>query len=123
MKILIAEDDKFLANAYRLKFTKLGWDAKIVSDGKEVVEYLNTQTPDILLLDLIMPNMDGFEVLEKIKHIGKMGLFPIIVASNLGQKEDIERALELGAVDFLVKSEISIDALVQKILKYKQSAT
>jgi DNA-binding response OmpR family regulator len=63
MKILIAEDDKFLANAYRLKFTKLGWDAKIVSDGKEVVEYLNTQTPDILLLDLIMPKMDGFEVL------------------------------------------------------------
>jgi PleD family two-component response regulator len=52
-----------------------------------------------------------------------MGLVPIIVASNLGQKEDIERALELGAVDFLVKSEISIDALVQKILKYKQSAT
>lgn len=120
MKILIAEDDKFLANAYRLKFTKLGWDATIVADGKEVIEYLNTQTPDVLLLDLIMPNMDGFEVLEKIKQIGKTGLFPVVVASNLGQKEDIERALELGAVDFLVKSEISIDALVQKITKYQK---
>lgn len=121
MKILIAEDDKFLANAYRLKFAKLGWDATIVSDGQEVINYLLTQNPDIVLLDLIMPNMDGFEVLENIKKIGKLGTFPIVVASNLGQKEDIELALALGAVNFCIKSDISIDALVDKIIKIKES--
>lgn len=120
MRVLIAEDDKFLASAYRMKFSKLSWDTTIVSDGKEVINYINSHDPDVLLLDLIMPNMDGFEVLEQINKMGKKGMFPIIVASNLGQKEDMQRALELGAVDFCVKSEISIDALVQKIIDLKK---
>ncbi len=117
MNILVAEDDKFLASAYRLKLTRQGWDVTVVSDGNEVLKYLATAKPDLLLLDLIMPNMDGFEVLEKIKTLENGTNLPVVVASNLGQKEDINRALSLGALDFVIKSEVSLDALVAKIVK------
>jgi CheY-like chemotaxis protein len=113
--ILVAEDDKFLASAYRVKFTKQGWNVTIVEDGHEVIEFLEKQKSDLVLLDLIMPNMDGFEVLEQIFKNGQNKKVPVIVASNLGQKEDIDRAMSLGAKDFIVKSESSLDAIVTKI--------
>lgn len=117
MMILVAEDDKFLASAYRVKLTKQGWTVKIVEDGHEVITHLQSETPDLILLDLIMPNMDGFEVLETIVKNSNWSKIPIIVASNLGQKEDIDRALSLGALDFVVKSEMSLDSIVAKIDK------
>ena len=114
-KILIAEDDKFLASAYRLKLIKAGFEIQIASNGVEIFEILETFIPDIILLDLVMPVMDGFIALTKIKLIPKYQNIPVIVASNLGQKDDIDRAKGLGAADFIVKSDLSLDSLITKI--------
>lgn len=116
-KILIAEDDKFLANAYRLKLTKAGFDVQIVGDGAELLTTLETFVPDLILLDLVMPVMDGFSTLENLRSNPKYKSITVIVASNLGQKEDIDRATNLGATDFVVKSDISLNMLIEKINK------
>lgn len=115
INILVAEDDKFLSAAYRVKLSKKGWHVTIVEDGHEVIDYLEKQKPSLILLDLIMPNMDGFEVLEAVAKVDPDHKIPIIVASNLGQKEDVDRALSLGARDFIIKSESTLDAIVAKI--------
>jgi len=114
-KILVAEDDKFLGNAYRIKLTKAGFEVQLATDGQEALTALQTFIPDLILLDLVMPVKDGFAALEEIKANDKLKAIPVIVASNLGQKEDTDRALKLGAKDFVVKSDLSLDVLIQKI--------
>lgn len=114
-KVLVVEDDKFLANAYRLKLTKIGFDIKMASDGKEAIEVLKTFTPDIIILDLIMPIQDGFTTLKLIKEDPNLKPIPVLITSNLGQKEDIQKGLDLGARDFMIKSDSSLDVLIQKI--------
>lgn len=114
-KILVAEDDKFLSNAYRVKLTKAGFEVKVAGDGAEALNILQTFIPDLILLDLVMPVKDGFATLEVIKADEKLKMIPVIVASNLGQKEDCDRAIKLGAKDFVVKSDLSLDTLIQKI--------
>lgn len=114
-KILVAEDDKFLSNAYKVKFTKAGFEVKMASDGEEALTILKTFTPDAILLDLVMPKKDGFATLEAIKKDENLKNVPIIVASNLGQKEDLDRAKSLGADDYIVKSDMSLDALIKRI--------
>ena len=114
-KILIAEDDNFLANAYRVKLSKAGYEIKIASDGQETIDSLETFTPDLILLDLIMPVKDGFVVLEELKKNDKWKNIPVVVASNLGQKEDIEKSIALGAKDYIVKSQMPINDVLAKI--------
>lgn len=116
-KILIAEDDRFLANAYRVKLTKAGFEVKITSDGQEALTALRTFIPDLILLDLVMPVKDGFATLQEIKAHPTLRTIPVIVASNLGQKEDVDKAMKLGARDFVIKSDLSLDTLIQKIHK------
>ena len=116
-KILVSEDDQFLSNAYRVKLTKAGFEVKIATDGKETLNELKNFTPDLIILDLVMPIMDGFTALEEIKKNDKTKNIPVIIASNLGQKEDIERGIKLGAVDYIIKSDLSLDALIAKINK------
>ena len=114
-KILIAEDDKFLANAYRVKLSKADFEIKLASDGEELLETLKTFVPDLILLDLVMPKKDGFAVLQELKSMDAYKNIPIIVASNLGQKEDVDKAKKLGANDYVVKSDLSMKDLVNKI--------
>jgi CheY-like chemotaxis protein len=116
-KILIAEDDKFLSSAYRLKLTKAGFDVLVVGDGEELLKSLENFTPDLILLDLVMPVMDGFTALENIRANPKYKSIPVIVASNLGQKEDMDRTKKLVISDFVVKSDLSLDSLIEKINK------
>lgn len=111
-KVLIAEDDQDLADAYQKKLTLAGFEVKIASDGQEALDTLNTFTPDIILLDMIMPVKDGFSTLEDLKRNEKWKDIPVIVASNLGQKEEI---LPLGAVDHVIKSNLHLEDLVKKI--------
>ena len=108
-KILVAEDDKFLASAYRVKLSKAGHEVKIALDGQETLDIIQTFTPDVILLDLIMPVKDGFTVLEELKKSNEWKNIPVIVVSNLGQKEDIERSRLLGATDYFVKSDMHIN--------------
>jgi len=114
-KILIAEDDKFLGNAYRVKLSKENFEVKIAEDGDEALEALKTFNPDLILLDLVMPKKDGFSFLAEFKADKKNGKIPVIIASNLGQKEDIDRGMSLGATDYIIKSDLSLDTLIQKI--------
>jgi DNA-binding response OmpR family regulator len=114
-KILVAEDDKFLASAYRLKLGKTGHQVKIVSDGEEALEALNTFIPDIMVLDIVMPKVDGFTLLKEIRTNTNLKNVPVIVASNLGQSEDMIKATQLGATDYIVKTDLSMNDLVDKI--------
>lgn len=114
-KVLVVEDDKFLVSAYRAKLTKSGFEVQIALDGQDGIDALKTFSPDIILLDLVMPRKDGFTALAEIRAQEKWKTVPIIVTSNLGQKEDIDKAMALGANDYIIKSDLSMDALVTKI--------
>lgn len=114
-KILIVEDDKFLAIIYRVKLTKEGFETKIAQDGEEASKILESYVPDLILLDLVMPRKDGFTLLQEIKNNKKWHLIPIIVASNLGQKEDTEKAIKMGVDDYIIKTDLSMDDLIIKI--------
>jgi DNA-binding response OmpR family regulator len=113
--ILVAEDDKFLASAYRVKLTKAGFNVKIVFDGKEALSALTGFYPDLIILDLVMPGVDGFAVLSELKKSDKLRKIPVLVASNLGESEDIVKATKLGAIDYIVKTDLSMKKLLEKI--------
>lgn len=114
-KILIVEDDKYLANAHRVKLSKSGFEAMIAYDGEQAIQSMDSFNPDLILLDLIMPNKDGFAVLAELKQTPKWQHIPVIVTSNLSQKEDINRALELGAANYIIKSNSDLNDLLVKI--------
>lgn len=114
-KILVAEDDKFLSSAYKVKLTKAGFEVSLASDGAEALKLLAAFTPDLILLDLVMPVKDGFAAMAEIKANPKWSKIPILVASNLGQPEDIAKAKALGATDYVVKSDLSLENLIVKI--------
>lgn len=113
--ILIAEDDSFLIKAMTDKLEREKFNVIKASDGQEAIKQIKTKKPDLLLLDLIMPVMDGFETLKEIKKL-KMKKKPIIIVlSNLGQDSDIEEATKLGAYDYLIKSNFSINKITEKV--------
>ena len=114
-KILVVEDDKFLSQAYNVKLTKAGFEVTIALDGDQAMKSLQTTMPDLIVLDLIMPVKDGFSVLEDVKKDPKLKKIPVIIASNLGQTEDINRGMTLGAVDYFIKSDLSLENLINKI--------
>ena len=116
IKILIADDNKAIAMALDLKLQHEGFEVKVVFNGIEALDSLGKEKFDLLILDLIMPQLNGFGVLKNIKEKGiKM---PVIVSSDLSQSEDINKAKELGAVDFFVKSDMSVVEMVEKIKEY-----
>ena len=117
LSVLVIEDDEFLVNAYRTKLTKEGFDVHFAVDGQEAMKTLETLHPNVILLDLMLPNKDGFTVLEKIKKKPSLSKIPVIISSNLSQKVDIERCKKLGAHEFIVKSELSLDEIVEKLRK------
>jgi len=114
-KVLVVEDDSFLVGAYRAKLAKEGFEVQVATDGEEALNALKLFTPDIILLDAVMPRKDGFATLEEIKKNDAWKNIPVIMASNLGQQEDVDRAMALGATDFITKSNMSIGDLVNKI--------
>lgn len=115
--IFLVEDEPFLASVLQLKLTKEGFKVIRASDGEEAINMLIDQglKPDLILLDLILPKRNGFEVLETIRQEPILEKIPVIVISNLGQPSDIERGKSLGVIDYYVKAKFSIDELIQKI--------
>ena len=103
-----------MARALELKLQKAGYQTDIAANGREALDLLGHNRYDLLLLDIIMPKVNGFAVLEQLKKQGK-GKPQIIVTTNLEQDDDRKRALELGAIDYLVKSDTSIATIVEKI--------
>jgi DNA-binding response OmpR family regulator len=114
-KILLAEDDQFISRAYKDGLTRAGFDMTVALDGLEALEKIRQIHPDMVLLDLIMPGKNGFEVLEEMKADKELKDIPVVILSNLGQDSDVERGKSLGAVDYLIKSDISMKEVVESI--------
>lgn len=114
-KVLIIEDDKFLRELLGKKLSSLGYNSILAVDGEEGLEKIKSEKPDVVLLDLILPGINGFEVLENSKKDPTINEIPIIILSNLGQKEDIEKGKGLGAKDFLVKAHFTPQEIVNKL--------
>lgn len=116
--VLIVEDDAFLVKAYQTKFSKEGVDVWVASDGKDAVGMLEKDPPAVVLLDLMLPRMSGFDVLETIRKNAAWKKVPVLILSNLGQDTDIERGKSLGATDYIVKANVKINDVVAKVKKY-----
>jgi len=114
-KILIIEDDKFLRQLITQKLAQRNYDVVEAVDGEDGIKKVREQTPDLVLLDLILPGIDGFEVLSQIKQDDSLSHIPVIILSNLGQKEDIEKGINLGAMDYLIKAHFTPDEIIEKI--------
>jgi DNA-binding response OmpR family regulator len=114
-KILIAEDEKPMAKALKLKLDNSGFEAQIASNGQEAIDMLSKEKFDLVLLDLVMPKVDGFTVLETLKT--KKINVPVIITSNLSQEEDAAKAKSLGAKDYLIKSNTPIAEIVDHVKK------
>jgi CheY-like chemotaxis protein len=115
IKILVAEDDKFLIRAYSAKLTKESFIVIMAANGIEAIAKTKAEKPDIILLDLVMPIKNGFDVLYELKQDEATKNIPVIITSNLSQEVDIKRGKDLGADDYLVKSDTPIQAIVEKI--------
>lgn len=113
--ILIAEDEEAYSRVLRYKLEEEGFDVATAINGAEALTAAHAKKPDLLLLDLIMPVMDGFEVLEKWSADPLLKKVPVIVLSNLGQEEDIQRTKKLGAKDYLIKSDMDLVKVVEKV--------
>ena len=113
--ILIIEDDKFLRELIAQKLFKEGYNIIEAIDGEEGIKKVKEEKPDLVLLDLILPGIDGFEVLSQIKEDPSLAQIPVIILSNLGQKEDVEKGLKLGAIDFLIKAHFTPGEIIEKI--------
>lgn len=112
-RILIVEDEVPIARALELKLQNSGFDAKVARNGREALDEIEQDGIDLMLLDLVMPEMDGFSVLTKLKQ--KDANVPVIVLSNLSQEEDLRRAKKLGITDYFVKSDTPIADVVTHI--------
>lgn len=115
LNILLAEDEEIIAMAYQEGFGYLGHRVVVACDGEEAIAALKKEVPDILLLDIIMPNMNGFEVLKAIRKEPRLKDLPVIMLTNLSQSSDEAEARELGATDYLIKSNISLGQLMDRI--------
>ena len=115
--ILIIEDDKFLRELNVQKLDKEGYETIEAVDGQEGVKKTKELKPDLVLLDLILPGIDGFEVLSRIKSDQASASIPVIIISNLGQKDDVDKGLKLGAVDYLVKAHFTPGEIIEKVKK------
>jgi DNA-binding response OmpR family regulator len=114
-KILIIEDDNFLQGLEAKKLEEEGYVIVTASSGEEGLKKINEPDIDVVLLDLILPNFDGLEILKKIRATETTKNVPVIVFSNLSEEKTIKRSMELGATDFLVKSNFTLDELVKHI--------
>ena len=114
-KILVLEDEKPLARALELKLIHEGFDVKTASNGENVIDFLKKEDFSLIVCDMLMPKFDGFQVLQTLRD-NKIKI-PVIVLTNLSQAEDEKRVIELGAVDFLIKSNTPIAEVVDRVRK------
>ena len=121
--VLLVEDDPFLSSVLRMKLEKESFKVVRAADGDEALNFLTEQgiKPDLILLDLILPKKNGFEVLETIRQDPLLEKLPVIIISNLGQPSDIERGKALGVIDYFIKARLSVEELVNKVKKQTQA--
>lgn len=113
--ILIVEDDSFLAGIYQKKFEMEGFKVSISENGEKGLVDIQKKKPDVVILDILLPKLDGFAVLEKIKKDPECKKIPILMLTNLGQKDDVEKAMQNGAAGYLIKAHFKPSEVVDKV--------
>jgi len=116
-RILLIEDDSFLVEMYTTKFELEGFEVISAEDGKKGLDLALQEKPEIILLDILMPKMDGFAVLEALKKDKTTLNIPVVLLTNLGQKDDVKKGFEKGAVGYLIKAHFMPSEVVDKIKK------
>jgi DNA-binding response OmpR family regulator len=114
-KILLVEDDAFLSELYVTKFEEVGYEITVAEDGQEGLELVGKVRPDIVLLDIVLPRMDGLTALRSMKEREGIKDIPVILLTNLGQKEDVDRGIALGAADYVIKAHFTPTEVVAKV--------
>ena len=114
-KILIVEDDRFLHDLSKKKFINEGYQVVSAFNGKEALERAQTELPTLIVLDILLPEIDGMDVLEGLKKDPKTRNIPVIIVSNYSDRERIQQGLKLGATDYMIKAHFSPDDIVKKV--------
>lgn len=114
-KILFIDDDKFLRKVYQAELQEKGFEVELAIDGEDGLEKVTVVNPDLIILDLIMPRKNGFETLSDLKQAPATRDIPVVILSNLAQSDDQKRALDMGAVDYLIKDNTTLDVIAEKI--------
>lgn len=114
-KILLIEDDKFLRELIIQKLGREGYEVAEAPEGEAGLSKMKEERPDLVLLDLILPGIDGFEVLSRMKKDPSLASVPVIILSNLGQRDDVQKGIDLGAEDYLIKAHFTPGEIVEKI--------
>jgi DNA-binding response OmpR family regulator len=112
-RVLIVEDESFLKELLGMKFEKEGCELLYATTGEEALEVIAEKEPDVVLLDLVLPGIDGFEVLRRLSQQSQR--IPVVVLSNLGQESDVQKGKKLGAIEFLIKANFSPGEVVAKV--------
>lgn len=114
--ILLVEDDSFISSMYETKLKKLGFQVELIEDGQTAAARLQQDPlPDLVLLDIVLPKKDGFEILEELRKEDRTSALPVILLTNLGQKPDVERGIKLGADDYIIKAHYTPTEVVNKV--------
>jgi len=116
-KILLVEDDPFLVDIYSQKLKKAGFEVGVVTDGSKVLGAIKEQNPELLMLDIVLPEMDGWEILEELGRTPQFSKLKVMVFSNLGQKAEVEKGMKLGAVKYLIKADYTPSEVVEEVKK------
>lgn len=119
-QILLVEDDPFLIDIYTTRLKEAGFAVVVALDGQEALNKIKKEKPDLVLLDIVLPQIDGWEILREIKSDQNLKDLPVIILSNLGQKEEVEKGVTLGASRYLIKAHYTpseVVAEIKKILK------
>lgn len=117
-KILIVEDDSYISDMYRIKLESDGFEVEIAADGQAGLDAILKSHPDLVLLDVVMPKMDGFSVLQKIRKNPDFKNMPVMMLTNLGQKDSVEKGLLLGANGYIIKAHFTPSEVVEKIKEF-----
>lgn len=116
-KILLVEDDPFLMDIYSQKLKRSGFDVNVESDGSKVLAVIKEQKPDLLMLDIVLPEMDGWEILEELSKDSQFSTLKVMVFSNLGQKAEVEKGMKLGAIKYLIKADYTPSEVIEEVKK------
>ena len=116
-KILLVEDEEIIYNLLQKKLSNKGYEVSIAKNGEEALKAIREQKPDLVLLDIVMPVKSGFEVMEEIQDDDNLKDIPVIVISNSGQPVELDKAKDLGARDWLIKTEFDLEDVIQKVKK------
>lgn len=120
-KILFVDDDNFLRKVYKAELSERGYEVLLAEDGEEGLYKAQLENPDLVILDMIMPKKSGFEVLMELQSNPVTKTIPVIILSNLGQEADIKKGIDLGAVEYLVKDNVTLETIVAKVEEYLHS--